>query len=59
MSRGYVSYIICMFYVHCKMVSTIEIHKFTYVTYIDIIVNVNGIMLINSNNINDSIIRIF
>ena len=58
MSCGIVSYVICMFYVLCKIAIIIEIGKFIYFRYIDNTISVYGIMFINSN-INEIIMRLF
>ena len=58
MSRGVVSYVICMFYVLCKMIIIININKLIYFSYIDTIISVYGIMLID-NNITNTIIMSF
>ena len=54
MPRNIVSYIVCMFYFLCTTIIIIDVNKFIYVCYIDIIINAYGIMFIN-NNINNHI----
>ena len=59
MSRGVVSYVICMFSFLCEIVIVIKINKFIYFSYIDIIISVYGIMFIYNDIINQIIIRLF
>ena len=59
MSRGIVSYIICMLYVIFKITTVIKINKLIYFSYIGIIIRVYGIMFIANDIVNKITIRIF
>ena len=57
MYRNIVSYITCMVYVLCKIIIIININKFVYFSYIDVIISVYGIVCVNNNIINHIVIR--
>ena len=58
MSCDIVSYIVYMFYILCELIVTIETIKLICISYIVSIIRVNGIMLTNSNIVDNIIISL-
>ena len=59
MSRDIVSYVTCMFYFLCEISIIIKINKFISFSYIDITINVYGVMFIENDIIKKDTTSIF
>ena len=59
MSRDIVSYVTCIFYFLCEISIIIKINKFISFSYIDIIINVYGVMFIENDIIKKDTTSIF
>ena len=58
MSSDIISYVICVFGFLCEISITLKLNKFSYFSFIDIIISVYGIMFIHNDTINQSRTRV-